>query len=91
MGGLGTFLVGLAGPVIRKMMLSLGIGVVSYAAMTAAITSALGSAKAALTGFTGDALAIVQMTGCFTALSIVAGALIARVSLLAIKRLEVLK
>jgi hypothetical protein len=90
MGGLGTFLVGLAGPAVRKIMLSLGVGVVSYAALTMAITSALNAAKSALTGFTGDALAIVQMTGSFTALSIVAGALIARVALVAVKKLEVL-
>ena len=91
MGGLGAFLVSLAGPVVRKMALSLGIGIASYAAMTAALTAALSAGKSALSGFSGDFVPIVQMSGVFTAMSIIAGAFIARVSLSAVKKLEVLK
>jgi hypothetical protein len=90
-GGLGTFLVALAAPLARKVLFALGIGVASYAALTTALNAALGAAKASLAGFTGDALSILQMTGLFTAMSIIAGAMVARVGLLAIKKLEILK
>ena len=91
MGGLGAFLVSLAGPAIRKILFSLGIGIASYAAMTAALTAALGAAKSSLSGFSGDFVPIVQLSGVFTAMSIIAGAFIARVSLSAVKKLEILK
>jgi hypothetical protein len=91
MAGIGSFFVSLAGPVIRKVMLSLGLGVASYAALTAAVTAALDAAKASLAGFTGDALSIIQLTGIFTAMSIIAGAIVARVGLVALKKIEILK
>jgi len=91
MSGLGTFLVALAGPVVRKALVSLGVGVVSYAAITAALNAALDAAKTSLNGFTGDASMIVAKSGVFVAMGIVAGALVARVSLMALKKLEILK
>ena len=91
MAGLGTFLVGLAGPAARKVLTSLGLGVASYAAMTAALNSALSAAKGALSGFSGDFLPIVQLSGVFVAMSIIAGAFVARVTLSAVKKLEILK
>lgn len=89
-GQIGTWLVGLAGPFVRKMLVSLGIGVASYAAITVALDSALGAAKSAWAGLGGDALSLVQMAGVSTAMSIIAGALIARAALMAINKLEVL-
>lgn len=91
MAGFGTFLVSLAGPAVRKMAMSLGLGVASYAAMTAALNTALSAAKSSLAGFSGDFLPIVQLSGVFTALSIIAGAFVARVALSAVKKLEILK
>ena len=91
MAGFGTFLVSLAGPVVRKALTSIGFGIASYAAISTALTAALDAAKSSLAGFTGDALSIVQLTGIFTAFSIIAGALIARVSLMSLKKLEILK
>jgi len=90
-GGLGTFLVSLAGPLVRKALTSLGFGLVSYAAMSTALNAALGAAKGAMAGFGGDALSIVQMTGIFNAFSIIAGAMIAKVGINAVKKLEILK
>lgn len=90
MSGLGVFLVGLAGPAIRKILLSLGIGLVSYAALTTALNSALSSAKSSWGGMTGDVAGLVQLSGAGECLSIIAGAMIARVAMLAVKRFEVL-
>ena len=85
----GAFLVGLAGPFIKKALVSLGVGIVSYAAVSAALTQVLSSAKSAWSGLGGDALALIQMAGVNTAASILAGALVARVSLQILKKFEV--
>lgn len=89
--GLGSFLVLLAGPVVRKALISLGFGVVSYAAISTALNAVLDHARAAWGGLGGDALALINMSGASTALSIVAGALVARVSIMSLKKLELLK
>jgi hypothetical protein len=91
MTGVGTWLVSLAAPLTRKVLASIGVGVVSYAAISVALNAALDAAKSAWAGFGGDALAIVQLAGVSEAMSIIAGALIARVSVMALNKLELLK
>ena len=91
--GLGTFLNAVAGTLAKRVLSALGIGIVSYAAMSAALNSALSAAKGAwavLAGFP-EALALIQMAGVTSAASIIAGALIARVALQSFKKLELVK
>jgi len=90
-GGLGTWLVSLSGPIIKKALTSIGVGVVSYAAVSAGLSGALNAAKAAWGGLGGEALSLIQLAGVNTAASIMAGALTARVALMALKKLEVVK
>ncbi|GAB1387751.1 hypothetical protein MASR1M59_28990 [Melaminivora sp.] len=91
--GFGTFLASLAGPIVKRAMVALGFGLVSYAAMTAALNAALGAAKAAWAGLAGfpEALQLIQMAGVNTAASIIAGALVARVAMQSLKRFELVK
>jgi hypothetical protein len=91
MGAVGTWLVSLAGPFVRKILLSLGIGVASYAALAAALNSALSSAKTAFAGIGGDTLLLIQLAGLPDFISIIAGALIAKVAMGAVKKLEILR
>ncbi len=91
MAGMGSFLVAMAGPVVRKALISIGVGVASYAAIATALNAALDQAKTAWAGLGGDALALIEIAGVSTALSIIAGALVARVGLMSLKKLEVLK
>lgn len=92
MGGLGTFLVALAGPIARRVLISLGIGLVTYTGLSLAIDSILGQAKAQWTsglgGFGGQIGQLVAMAGGNTALSILAGAVITRVSMVVLKKFE---
>ena len=76
-----------------RQAMALGIGIVSYAAMTAALNAALSAAKNAWAGLSGfpEALALIQMAGVTSAASIIAGALIARVALQSLKKLELVK
>ncbi len=93
MSGLGTFLAAAVGPLVKKGLQALGFGVVSYVAMKAALDAALNAAKAAWSGLAGfpEALALIQMAGVNTAASIIAGALVARLALQSLKKLELVK
>ena len=86
--GWGTWLLAIAGPVAKRVMVSLGIGVVTYVGMDAALSSALGAARGAWGGMGADVAAFVAMAGVNTACSILAGALTARVALEAVKRFQ---
>ena len=88
---IGTWLVSLAGPAAKKILMSLGMGVVSYGAISVALNSALDAARNAWGGFSGDALSIVQLAGVGEGMSILAGAMIARVSVMALNKLEIVK
>jgi len=88
MSAFGTFLVAITAPVVKRAMVALGFGIVSYAAVGAALTAVLSSAKTAWSGLGGDALALIQLAGVNTAASILAGALVARVTLQVLKRFE---
>jgi len=87
---IGTWLVSLAGPAIRKILASLGMGFVSFLGVQAALNAALSAAKSAWSGMGGDTLGLIELAGASTAISIIAGALTARLTLLAIKKLQVL-
>jgi ABC-type Co2+ transport system permease subunit len=88
-GGFGSFLAGIAGTVTKRALAGIGVGIVSYAAVTTALQQALSSAKAAWSGFAGEALQLVQMAGVTQFLSIVAGGLLASVAITALKKFEV--
>jgi hypothetical protein len=91
MAGMGSFLVAITGPVVKRALASLGFGIISYAAVSAALTEALSAARQAWAGMAGEALALLQIAGVNTAASILAGALVARVALQATKKLAMLK
>ena len=81
----GAFLAAIAGPIAKRVLTALGVGVVSYAAVSLALNAALAAAKQSWAGLGGvgfgEALALAQMAGVPTAASIFAGALIASVAL----------
>ncbi|WP_374279230.1 DUF2523 family protein [Azonexus sp.] len=86
MGGAGTWLMALVGPLARQVLLSLGIGVVTFVGLDTAVTAALSAAKAATSSISADVAAILAMGGVFTAMSIIAGGITAGVSMIALKR-----
>jgi len=82
-----TWLMGLAGSLAARVLLSLGFGIISYAAVATALSAALGAAKASIGGMVPDVANLIGLAGFFTALSIIAGGAVASVSLLTLKRL----
>jgi hypothetical protein len=87
MGGLASLLTALAGPIARQVLISLGIGLITFAGLDAAITAALGAAKSNMSQITGSVAAILARGGMFTAMSVIAGGITAGVSMVIVKRL----
>lgn len=77
----GAFLGAIAGPVAKRALLAIGVGVVSYAAVSTVVGQAIASARDAWGLLAGDTLALMQLAGLNTAASILAGAVTARVAL----------
>ncbi|MBN8504877.1 MAG: DUF2523 domain-containing protein [Burkholderiales bacterium] len=89
-GGLGTWLVALASPIARQVLLALGIGVVSFAGIDAVVGQLLGAAKTAWSGLPGAVAAYVAVSGVNTGLALVGGAITARLALIPLKSLRLL-
>lgn len=87
-GLIGTWLVSLALPAARSVLKALGFGFVTFAAMTLALNAALDAARNAWGGLTGDVLGLIGLAGGPMAMSLIAGALVTRVSILAAKKLS---
>ncbi|ASL74984.1 DUF2523 family protein [Ralstonia pseudosolanacearum] len=84
---LAGFLMALVGPLARQLLVSLGIGLITYVGLDAAVSAALGAAKSSLAGMPAVAAAILARGGVFTGLSIIAGGITARISMITLKRL----
>ena len=85
---MGAFLMAIAGPLARQVLISLGFAMVTYVCVDTAVNSLLSQARAAWTGaFLGDAAQLIAMAGVNTALSILAGAIAARVTMITLKKL----
>lgn len=87
--GWGSFLLAIAGPVAKRVLVALGLSVVTFAGVSAAVSGLLSHAKAAWAGagFVAGVPDLIAMAGLNTALSIIAGAIIGRVALLTLKKI----
>lgn len=85
---LGAFLLALAGPLAKQVLVALGLSIVTYVGVDVAVNNVLAQARANWAGgLAGDAAALIAMSGCNTALSIIAGGIVGRITMLALKRL----
>ena len=88
-----ALLVALTGPIARQVLLSLGIGLVTYAGVDVAVSALLSQARTAWAsgpgGGAGAAAQLIAMAGVNTALSIIAGGISARVTMLVLKKFQV--
>lgn len=88
MAGLGAWLLALAGPLARQVMIALGLSVVTYVGVELAVGSLLTQARTNWSGsLFADAAQIVAMSGANTALSIIAGAIVGRIAMIPLKRI----
>lgn len=73
-------------PLAKKVLQSLGIGVITFIGVDAAINAALAAAKGSFGGLTGEITQIAGLFGVWTALSIVAGGYTAGLSMMMLQR-----
>lgn len=83
---MGKWLVGLAWPAISRILGALGIGTVTFLGMDALLDSAISQAQQSLGGLAPDIVALLSMAGFITALSIMSGAMVTSLALIAMRR-----
>ena len=76
----------LAGPIAKKVLTSLGVGVVTYVGVEAAVRAAFGYAKANFAMISPAVSQILAMAGMYTAMGIIAGGVMAGVSMLILNK-----
>lgn len=86
MASLSSVLTALAGPIVKKALTSIGVGVVTFAGVSTAVQAGLDYAKSNFSGMIADVAQVVAMSGIFTAFGIIAGGLMAGVSMLILNR-----
>lgn len=84
-----AWLLSIAGPIITRVLIQLGIGIVSYAAVSSAVGMLINSAKNNYLGLPSDMLAILAISGANDALGIIAAAITARLALQVTKRFQI--
>lgn len=86
---LSSWLLDISGPVVRRVMVSLGLAVVTYSGLDLAVGWLLEQAMAAWAGsLSADVAAYLAMSGVNTGLSLIAGAITGRLALFATKGLQ---
>jgi hypothetical protein len=84
---LATLLMSLAGPLARRVFVSLGFSVVTYAGMSAVLDQLVGMAVSNLQGLSPDVVSLLQLAGVFQGLSILTGAYVAVLALVPLQRI----
>jgi hypothetical protein len=82
-----AWLAALAPTLARQVLLALGFGFVTYVGLDLAITGAMNAAKGSLGTMGAFPAAIIAMSGMNTAMGIVAGAVVTRLSFVQLKKL----
>ena len=90
MATLSGVLTALAAPLAKKVLTALGMGVVSYAAITAALAGVTSAITSAYGAITGDIAAILSLAGFGQAMGIILGAMAARITYAQLNQLQVL-
>lgn len=87
MANLWAFLLAAVYPLAKKVLIMLGIGWITYEALTALVNSVINAAVTNWGGVTGAALQLSSLGGIPQVLGIICGALVARVSFVLVAKL----
>lgn len=82
-----AWLVGLAWPIVSRVLVALGFGFVTYVGLKVAVDAALDAARGSLGGLSSAVIEILALAGFYEALGILAGALVAVVAMRSVKKL----
>lgn len=83
---LAAWLLALAGPLVKKVLVALGVGVISYAGLAMIGSQVQSAVLSSWGGVGGSALQIMSLAGIPESIGITLGALNARIALIAVQR-----
>lgn len=78
MSTLAAFLMGMAGPLVLRVLTMLGIGLVTFTGVVAALQGLIDMATSNWSSLPGGVMALASIAGIPQALGIIAGAFVAR-------------
>ena len=81
-----AWLMSLAAPLAGRVLLSIGLGTVTFVGLSAAVSGLLSAAKASAQGLLPEVAQILALAGVFQALSIIAGGVVTSLALISLKR-----
>lgn len=87
MANFGVFLLALVGPLARRVMLSLGLGVVSYMGLTLIAAQVRDAVIANYSQMSGSVLQLLNLIGFGQAVGVLLGAIVARAAFSAVSRI----
>lgn len=87
MPNLFAFLLAAAWPIAKKVLVMLGIGMITYSTITPLVNSVIAAAQSNFGQMTGAALQLCSLGGIPQVMGIISGALVARVSFIAAGKL----
>lgn len=90
MGNFAVYLLGLVTPLVRKALVALGLGVVSYAGLTLVAGQVRDAVIANYGAISGSVIDLLNLLGAGEALGIILGGIIARAAFAAISRIGVM-
>lgn len=88
MGNIGVWLLAIAWPVAKKVLVMLGIGFVSYAGISTLTSNVIAHAQSNWGAVSGAMFQLSSLGGIPDVLGIICGALVARASLMAVDKLQ---
>ena len=88
MANIALWLMALATPLVKRVLVALGIGLVSYAGYTALANQVRDAVLAQWGTLPANFIAIASLAGCGQALGIILSAMIARAGIIAIQKYE---
>jgi hypothetical protein len=84
-----TFLIGIAGTLAVRVLVALGIGIVSYFALTTYVSNAISSMQNQYNSLPSITLQLANLGGIGEFLAIITASIVVRVSLLLLKRFKI--
>ncbi len=85
---MGGFLESIAAPIVRKVLVSLGFGVVTFGVITATLNQLLSIAQTNYSSITGIAASLLSIAGAGEAMGLIAAALAFRATFMSGKALR---
>ena len=85
-----AFIMSLATPIVRRILIALGIGLVTYAGYDTLIATAKNHIITQMTGLPANTLQIISLYGLPESLAIILGAFTTAASISALKKFKVL-